>query len=126
AASKYIEVIPEIELPGHSMAALSAYPELACGRHPGPFKAAQLWGVFPDIYCVGKEHTFKFLENVLTEVLDIFPSKYIHIGGDEAPKEKWKTCPFCQKRIKENKLKNEDELQSYFIHRIEKFLNKKG
>lgn len=126
AASKYIEVIPEIELPGHSMAALSAYPELACGRHPGPFKAAQLWGVFPDIYCAGKEHTFKFLENVLTEVLDIFPSKYIHIGGDEAPKEKWKTCPFCQKRIKENKLKNEDELQSYFIHRIEKFLNKKG
>ena len=126
AASKYINVIPEIELPGHSMAALSAYPELACGDSPGPFKAAQQWGVFPDIYCAGKEQTFKFLEDVLTEVLEIFPSKYIHIGGDEAPKDRWKTCPYCQKRIKDNKLKDEHHLQSYFIHRIEKFLNKKG
>ncbi|ADY51145.1 Beta-N-acetylhexosaminidase [Pseudopedobacter saltans DSM 12145] len=126
AASKYINVIPEIELPGHSMAALSAYPELACGNNPGPFKAAQQWGVFPDIYCAGKEQTFRFLEDVLTEVLEIFPSKYIHIGGDEAPKDKWKTCPYCQKRIKENRLKDEHQLQSYFIHRMEKFLNKKG
>ncbi|MFD1630554.1 family 20 glycosylhydrolase [Pseudopedobacter beijingensis] len=126
AASKYINVIPEIELPGHSLAVLTAYPELACGKHPGPFKVAEMWGVFPDIYCAGKEETFHFLEDVLTEVLDIFPSKFIHIGGDEAPKDRWKTCEFCQKRIKHQKLKDEHELQSYFIHRMEKFLNKKG
>lgn len=126
AASKYINVIPEIELPGHSVAALTAYPHLACGDNPGPFKVEEKWGVFPDIYCAGKEQTFEFLENVLSEIIDIFPSKYIHIGGDEAPKARWKTCPYCQKRIKGQKLKNEDELQSYFIHRIEKFVNKKG
>lgn len=126
ATSKYITVIPEIELPGHSLAALSAYPELACGDNPGPFKAAQKWGVFEDVYCAGKEGTFKFLENVLDEVLPLFPSEYIHIGGDECPKAKWKTCSYCQKRIKKEKLKDEHELQSYFIQRIEKYLNKKG
>ena len=126
AETKYINVIPEIEMPGHSMAALAAYPELGCGDHPGPYQTAEKWGVFPDIYCAGKDQTFVFLEDVLTEVMELFPSKYIHIGGDEAPKTIWKTCPFCQKRIKDQKLKNEDGLQSYFIHRIEKFVNSKG
>ncbi len=126
AASKYIAVIPEIELPGHSLAALSAYPELGCGDNPGPYKAATKWGVFDDVYCAGKEETFKFLEDVLDEVLTLFPSKYIHIGGDESPKAKWKTCKYCQKRIKDNNLKDEHELQSYFVQRIEKYLNAKG
>jgi hexosaminidase len=126
ADKKYINVIPEIEMPGHSLAALSAYPELACGDNPGPFKAADKWGVFPDIYCAGKDHTFDFLEDVLTEVMTLFPSKYIHIGGDEAPKTAWKKCPYCQRRIKKEHLKDEEQLQSYFIHRIEKFVNSKG
>ncbi len=126
ADGKYINVIPEIEMPGHSMAALAAYPELGCGTNPGPYQVAEKWGVFPDIFCAGKDHTFDFLEDVLTEVMALFPSKNIHIGGDEAPKKIWKTCPYCQKRMKKEKLKNEEELQSYFIHRIEKFVNKKG
>lgn len=126
AASKYITVVPEIEMPGHALAALSAYPELACGKKPGPFKATYDWGVFDDVFCAGKEHTFKFLQNVLDEVLPLFPSTYIHIGGDECPKTMWKTCEFCQKRIKKEKLKDEHELQSYFIQRVEKYLNKKG
>lgn len=126
ASSKHINVIPEIEMPGHSMAALATYPELACGNHPGPFKVAEQWGVFPDIFCAGKEQTFNFLENVLTEIIAVFPSEYIHIGGDEAPKQRWKNCPHCQRRIANNKLKDENQLQSYFIRRIEKFVNKKG
>jgi hexosaminidase len=126
AASKFIAVIPEIELPGHSLAALSAYPELGCGDTPGPYKSAEKWGVFDDVYCAGKEGTFTFLEDVLSEVIELFPSSYIHIGGDECPKTKWKTCPYCQKRIKDNKLKDEHELQSYFIQRMEKFVNSKG
>ena len=126
AEKKYINVIPEIEMPGHSLAALSAFPGLACGNNPGPFKAAEKWGVFEDIFCAGKEETFTFLEDVLSEVMPLFPSKYIHIGGDEAPKTKWKTCPYCQKRIKNEGLKNEYELQSYFIQRMEKFVNKNG
>jgi hexosaminidase len=126
AASKHITVIPEIEMPGHSLAVLAAYPELACGDNPGPFKPAQRWGIFDDVFCAGKEQTFKFLQDVLDEVMDLFPSEYIHIGGDECPKTKWKTCPHCQARIKKQKLKDEHELQSYFIGRIEKYLNKKG
>lgn len=126
AASKYITVVPEIEMPGHALAALSAYPQFACGKNPGPFKAAYEWGVFDDVFCAGKDETFKFLQDVLDEVLPLFPSKYIHIGGDECPKTKWKTCEFCQKRIKKEKLKDEHGLQSYFIQRIEKYLNKKG
>ncbi len=126
AKSKYINVIPEIDMPGHSLAALAAYPNLACGENPGPFYTAEKWGIFSDIFCAGKNETFDFVEDVLTEVMDLFPSKYIHIGGDEALKSKWKVCPFCQKRIKKEKLKDEKELQSYFIHRVEKFVNKKG
>lgn len=126
AEKKYINVIPEIEMPGHSMAALAAYPELGCGLNPGPYKTAEKWGVFPDIYCAGKDQTFDFLQDILTEVMALFPSKYIHIGGDEAPKTIWKTCAYCQKRIQTERLKNEEGLQSYFIHRIEKFVNSKG
>ncbi|MDF3077704.1 MAG: Beta-N-acetylhexosaminidase [Sphingobacteriaceae bacterium] len=126
AASKYINVIPEIEMPGHSVAALTAYPELACGDNPGPFKVRERWGVSEDVYCAGKEQTFTFLQNVMDEVLTLFPSKNIHIGGDECPKTRWKTCPYCQKRIKDQGLKDEHELQSYFVQRMEKYLNSKG
>lgn len=126
AAARHITVIPEIELPGHSLAALAAYPELACGDNPGPFKVAENWGIYDDVYCAGKDHTFEFLENVLSEVIDLFPGKYIHIGGDECPKDRWKKCKYCQQRIKDNHLKNEFQLQSYFISRIEKFVNSKG
>lgn len=123
AAERHITVIPEIELPGHSLAALSAYPELACT--PGPFEAATKWGIFEDVYCP-KEETFEFLENVLTEVIALFPSEYIHIGGDECPKTRWKSCAHCQALIQKEGLKDEHELQSYFIRRIERFLNSKG
>ncbi|WP_096431217.1 family 20 glycosylhydrolase [Labilibaculum antarcticum] len=124
AADRFITVIPEIELPGHSVAALSAYPYLACTE--GLFNVENEWGVFDDVYCAGKETTFEFLQNVLLEVIDLFPSEYIHIGGDECPKSNWASCPLCQKRIKEEGLKDEHELQSYFIQRIEKFLISKN
>jgi len=124
AEERFVIVVPEIELPGHSVAALTSYPELSCTG--GPFEVRTMWGIDENIYCAGNEDTFTFLENVLTEVLELFPSKYIHIGGDEAPKERWEKCPKCQKRIKKEGLKDEHELQSYFITRIEKFLNTKG
>ncbi len=124
AADRYITVVPEIEMPGHSVAALTAYPELSCTG--GPFHVRTTWGISKDIYCAGNDSVFTFLENVLTEVMDMFPSKVIHIGGDEAPKDRWEKCPKCQKRIKDEGLKDEHELQSYFITRIEKFLNSKG
>ncbi|MGI9174320.1 MAG: beta-N-acetylhexosaminidase [Rhodothermales bacterium] len=123
AAARHITVIPEIELPGHSLAALSAYPELGCT--PGPFEAATTWGVFEDIYCP-KEETFQFLENVLTEVMDLFPSEYIHIGGDEAPKTRWEESELAQEVIRREGLEDEHGLQSYFIQRIERFLNEHG
>jgi len=123
AEKRYITVVPEIELPGHSRAALAAYPELSCTG--GPFDIREGAGIDKDVYCAGNDKTFKFLEDVLTEVLALFPSTYIHIGGDECPKDRWKECPKCQKRIKDNDLKNEHELQSYFVKRIEKFLNSK-
>lgn len=124
AKSRHVTVIPEIEMPGHSLGALASYPELGCTG--GPYKVATRWGVQKDVYCAGKEETFHFLEDVLTEVMDLFPSEYIHIGGDESPKDSWKKCDHCQARIKGENLKNEDELQSYFIKRIEKFLNNHG
>ena len=126
AARHQVEVIPEIEMPAHSNAALASYPHLACGDQPGPFRVAEWWGIYEDVYCAGKEETFRFLEDVLTEVMELFPGKYIHIGGDECPKERWKKCAYCQKRIKEEGLKDEFELQSYFVKRIEKFVNEKG
>ncbi|GAB2599898.1 glycoside hydrolase family 20 protein [Spirosoma areae] len=123
AATKYINVIPEIEMPGHALAALAAYPELACS--PGPYQVATKWGVFEDVFCP-TEKTFAFLQDVLTEVMDLFPGKYIHIGGDECPKTAWRKSLFCQQLIKRERLKNEHELQSYFIRRIDKFVTAKG
>ena len=125
AKSRFITVVPEIEMPGHAVAALASYPEYSC--FGGPF-AVITGGYWPikDIYCAGKEGTFEFLENILDEVIPLFPGEFFHIGGDEAFKENWEKCPDCQKRIKEEGLKNEHELQSYFIKRIEKFLNAKG
>lgn len=123
AADRKISVIPEIELPGHAIAALSVFPHLSC---TGIVPTKNEYGVFPDIYCAGNEEVFHFLEDVLTEVVELFPSEYIHIGGDEAKKDKWEKCLKCQQRIKDLGLNDEKELQSYFTHRIEKFLNSKG
>ena len=116
ARQHYITVIPEIEMPSHSEEVLAAYPQLSCSGEP--YKNSD--------FCVGNEETFTFLENVLTEVMELFPSEYIHVGGDEAGKSAWKTCPKCQKRMKDEHLANVDEPQSYLIHRIEKFLNNHG
>ena len=126
ASDRFITILPEIEMPGHCISALASYAYLGCGDNPGPYKTIESWGIYEDVFCAGKETTFEFLEGVLTEVMDLFPSKYIHIGGDEVPKTRWKACKYCQKRIKDNNLKDEDELQNYFISRIEKFVNSKG
>ncbi|MFK7780822.1 beta-N-acetylhexosaminidase [Psychroserpens sp.] len=123
AQSRHINIIPEIELPGHAQAAISAYPNLGCTGLQ--VDVAKKWGVFDQIYC-SKDETFEFLEDVLDEVVELFPGKYIHIGGDEAPKTNWKNCNQCQKKIKTEGLKDEHELQNYFITRIEKYLNSKG
>ena len=124
AASRNITVIPEIELPGHSSAALSAYPWLGCTGEQLP--VPNDWGVFKDIYCAGQDTTFAFLETVLDEVMELFPSTFIHIGGDEAPKVRWEACPKCQRRIREEGLHDEHELQSWFIGRIGKYLEAHG
>jgi len=124
AADRFITVVPEIEMPGHSVAALTAYPELSCSD--GPFEVLTKWGVSENIYCAGNDSVFIFLQNVIDEVLELFPSKYIHIGGDEAPKTAWEHCDKCQARIKSEGLENEHELQSYFITRMEKYINSKG
>ncbi|MBA3970856.1 MAG: beta-N-acetylhexosaminidase [Bacteroidetes bacterium] len=124
AKSKYITIVPEIEMPGHALAALASYPQYSCTG--GPFETYTKWGVSDDVLCAGNDETFIFLENILTEVMELFPGKYIHIGGDECVKVRWKACLKCQKRIADEKLKNEDELQSYFITRVEKFVNSKG
>ncbi|WP_395065914.1 family 20 glycosylhydrolase [Flavobacterium sp.] len=123
ATKRHITIIPEIEMPGHAVAALASYPEYSCTG--GPFEVALKWGVLDDVFCP-KEETFTFLENILTEVMALFPSQYIHVGGDECPKTRWKKCPNCQALIKKEGLKDEHELQSYFIQRIEKFVNSKG
>ena len=146
AQKRHVEVIPEIELPGHSQAAIASYPYLSCfpeeptevpnglmseaskeqQKNGQPKVVQESWGVYNDVYCAGKEETFAFLEGVLDEVTALFPSKYIHIGGDECPKKNWERCPNCQKRIKEEGLEDEHELQSYFVTRMEKYLNSKG
>lgn len=126
AAERHVEVIPEIELPGHAQAALAAYPQFSCLGADADISVANDWGVFKEIYCAGNDSTFLFLEAILREVMAIFPSYYIHIGGDEAPKFRWEHCKKCQKRIKQEKLADEHELQSYFIRRIEGFLNQNG
>ncbi|WP_370003363.1 beta-N-acetylhexosaminidase [Winogradskyella sp.] len=137
AQERFVTIIPEIEMPGHAQAAIAAYPELGCAstlRHSSgqeasatdePVEVAKEWGVFEEIYCPNKK-TFAFLEGVLDEVLELFPSKYIHIGGDEAPKTRWENCAHCQALIKKEGLKDEHELQSYFITKMEKYLNSKG
>ncbi len=124
AKSRFLTVVPEIEMPGHCTAALAAYPQYSCTG--GPFEVANTWGVFKDIYCTANDSTFVFLENILDEVIKLFPGKYIHIGGDEVPKDRWKESKSCQELIKKLGLKNEEGLQSYFIKRISEFLNSKG
>ncbi len=124
AKSRFITVVPEIEMPGHALAALSAYPALSC--RGGPFSPMTRWGVEEDVYCAGNEQVFQFNEDVLSEVMAIFPSSFIHIGGDECPKSRWNHCPKCQARIKTEKLNDVHGLQSYFITRMEKFINANG
>lgn len=138
AAERYITILPEIEMPGHASAAIAAYPKLSCfpnestnttdipwsGSKVGK-QVQQTWGVFDDVFCPS-DYTFNFLQDVLTEVMALFPSKYIHIGGDECPKTFWKKSEFCQQLMKEKGLKDEHELQSYFVQRIEKFVNSRG
>jgi hexosaminidase len=124
AGSRYITIVPEIEMPGHSLASLSAYPENSCTG--GPFKPTNGFGVFEDIYCAGRDSTYIFIHNVLDEITQLFPGKFIHIGGDEAPKNRWKECPVCQAKIKAEGLKDENELQSYFIKNISGYLTSKG
>ena len=146
ATERHVMIIPEIELPGHASAAIAAYPFLSCfpeeptqvsngmGSKAGkeaqangtPKIVQETWGVFDDVFCAGNEETFQFLEDVLAEIIPLFPSQYIHIGGDECPKSNWKRCPNCQKRMTDNQLADEHELQSYFIQRIEKYVNAKG
>ncbi|HET9432319.1 MAG TPA: family 20 glycosylhydrolase, partial [Chitinophagaceae bacterium] len=142
AADRYITIVPEIEMPGHGSAAIAAYPNLSCfpneptkNYFPNTAKWAgdstgkqvqQAWGIYSDVFCAGKEETFKFLKEVIDEVVTLFPGKYIHVGGDECPKANWKRCPNCQKIIKNKNLKDEHELQSYFIQRMEKYINGKG
>ncbi|HEY0067277.1 MAG TPA: family 20 glycosylhydrolase [Flavisolibacter sp.] len=138
AADRHITVMPEIEMPGHASAAIAAYPWLSCfpnkptvitrntpatGGNQGIKRVQETWGVFEDVFCAGNDSTFMFLEGVMEEVLALFPSRYIHVGGDECPKAHWKICPKCQGRIKEEGLKDEHQLQSYFIQRMEKYLN---
>ncbi|PAC33234.1 beta-N-acetylhexosaminidase [Flectobacillus sp. BAB-3569] len=124
AKAKFVNVIPEIEMPGHSQAVLAAYPEFGCNPDK-IYQTATDWGVYEDVLCP-REETFQFLENVLTEVMELFPSEYIHIGGDECPKKQWKESRFCQEIIKRENLGDEHGLQSYFIRRIDKFITSKG
>ena len=130
AQERYITVIPEVDLPGHMLAVLASYPEFGCTG--GPYEVSPKWGIFPDVLCIGNEQAMLFLKDVMAEIIDIFPSPYIHIGGDEAPRVRWKNCAKCQARIKAEKLyadekhSAEDRLQSYCMARIEKFINERG
>lgn len=124
AQKRSMVVIPEIEMPGHAQAALHALPWLGCNEQS--VDVWTMWGVTPEVMCAGKETTYEFLENVLSEVIELFPSELIHIGGDECPKDRWKECEHCQAKIKAEGLENEEELQGYLVARIEKFINSKG
>ncbi len=142
ASARYVTIIPEIEMPGHGSAAIAAYPWLSCfpdektnipdsilsdeGKKAMGKIVYEKWGVAEDVFCAGKDSVFQFLQDVIDEVVPLFPSKYIHVGGDECPKTNWKRCPLCQKRIHDLGLKDEHELQSYFIQRMEKYINNKG
>ncbi len=125
AQTKGVEVIPEIEMPAHVMSAIASYPELSCKGEPIMVPSGGVWPI-TDIFCPGKETTFEFLENVFDEIIPLFPSQYVHAGGDEATKTNWETCPHCQKRIKEEGLESVEELQSYFMKRMEKYIVSKG
>ncbi|MGE3166321.1 MAG: beta-N-acetylhexosaminidase [Planctomycetota bacterium] len=124
ARARHVVVVPEIEMPGHAMAALASYPELSCTG--GPFAVATEWGVFDDVFCAGNDATFAFLFEVLDEVLALFPSEFIHIGGDECPKVRWRQCASCQARMRAEGLRNEDELQSWFLRRVGRHLAERG
>jgi hexosaminidase len=124
ARDRFVTIVPEIEMPGHALAALASYPELSCSG--GPFQVGTAWGVMNDVYCAGNEKTFAFLEDVIGEVTELFPGPFFHAGGDECPKIRWQNCAKCQARIKAEGLKDEHELQSYFLKRIGKILNAKG
>jgi len=124
AAKRYVTVVPEIEMPGHALAALASYPKFGCTG--GPYEVGTHWGVYDDVFCAGNEAAFTFLQDVLDEVLPLFPGEYFHIGGDECPKTQWEKCPLCQKRMTDNGLKTEHELQSYFVRRMEKYLNQRN
>lgn len=124
AAARHIVIVPEIEMPGHALAALSAYPELSC--RGGPFKPRCFWGVEGDVYCAGNDKTVAFVKDVLTEVMALFPGTFVHIGGDECPKGRWANCPKCQARMKAEGLKNPHELQSWFVRQMDQFLASKG
>ncbi|MBU7576895.1 MAG: family 20 glycosylhydrolase [Flavihumibacter sp.] len=141
AAKRHITIVPEIEMPGHASAAIAAFPFLSCfpdqptfinkfpselSKQKGGKQVQETWGVHTDVYCAGNDTVFNMMQDILTEVINLFPSEYIHIGADECPKDNWKKCPRCQQRIKDLKLKDEHELQSYFVQRIEKFINSKG
>ena len=124
ARARGVTIVPEIEMPGHASSVVAAYPRLACAD--GPFEVETRWGVFEDVYCAGNDETIGFLEDVLDEVLEIFPSEFIHVGGDECPKTRWKACPKCQARIQNEGLKDEDELQSWVIRHFDEFLAARG
>jgi len=142
AAKRFITIVPEIEMPGHGSAAIAAYPWLSCfpdektkipdnmiseaSKKATGKLVQETWGVFDDVFCAGKDSTFSFLQDVIDEVIQLFPGQYIHVGGDECPKNNWKRCPNCQQRMKDNNLKDEHHLQSYFIQRMEKYINSKG
>ena len=125
ARLRNVTIVPEIEMPAHTTAALAAYPQYSCTGGPFAVTTGALWPI-TDIFCAGNDSTFAFLQDVLTELFDLFPGTYVHIGGDEADKANWKTCPKCQARINQEGLKNEEELQSYFIKRIAKFVTSKN
>jgi hexosaminidase len=122
--ARSVTVVPEIELPGHALAALTAYPELSCTG--GPFQVTGEWGVFEDVYCAGNDKALGLLRDVFDEVIDIFPSRFIHVGGDECPKTRWAKCPACQQRIRDEGLTNEHELQSWFVRQFDQYLTEKG
>ncbi|MCD6374227.1 MAG: beta-N-acetylhexosaminidase, partial [Caldisericaceae bacterium] len=125
ARERFITIVPEIEMPGHTRAVLAAYPQFSCTGGPFTVLPGGYWPI-KDIFCAGKDSTFQFLQDILDEVMELFPGDYIHIGGDEADKTNWRNCPDCQRRMKEEGLQTEEELQSYFIKRMEKYINSKG
>lgn len=124
AKERFIQVIPEIDMPGHSMAALAAYPELSCTG--GPFQVQTTFGIKKDVFCPGKERVYQFINDIIDEILEIFPTRFIHIGGDEVPKTRWKECPNCQAKLKSEAINDEEELQTYFVNRIASYLVDRG